>query len=159
MLRSPERARVDCDSVIEYEIRQANPDDCAEIVRLTDQLGYPTSFDAMGGRLGRLLSSSTDVVFVAASLESHLLGWIHGALSQYLEADFRVEIAGLIIDEHFHRQGIGRALIGRLETWARERGAVQASVRCRTTRPQAHRFYESLGYSTNKTQIVFRKKL
>jgi hypothetical protein len=50
-------------------------------------------------------------------------------------------------------------LVERVEGWAVEHGVGQASVRCRTTRAEAHRFYESLGYSKVKTQIVFRKSL
>jgi GNAT superfamily N-acetyltransferase len=76
-----------------------------------------------------------------------------------LESDYRVEIAGLVVDERFHREGVGRDLVGRVEGWAVEQGVGQASVRCRTTRAEAHRFYESLGYSQAKTQIVFRKSL
>jgi hypothetical protein len=50
-------------------------------------------------------------------------------------------------------------LVQRVEDWAVEHGVMQASVRCRTTRAEAHLFYESLGYKQNKTQIVFRKTL
>jgi GNAT superfamily N-acetyltransferase len=107
-----------------------------------------------------LLTSTGDVVFVAeASDGAGLLGWIQGSLSQYLESDYRVEIAGLIVDGRFHRNGIGRALVDRVERWAIERGASQTSVRCRTTRPKAHKFYENLGYARTKTQIAFRKSL
>lgn len=73
--------------------REAREHDCAEIARLTRQLGYPASDDAMRIRLRRLLSSSHDAIFVAESEEGGLMGWIHGVLSQFLESDFRIEIA------------------------------------------------------------------
>ena len=142
-----------------HSVRQARQQDCAEIARLAKQLGYPASDDAMRTRLRRLLASSNDTVFVAESDAGGLLGWIHGTLTQFLESDFRVEIAGLVVDEQFHRRGVGRALVKQVEHWALEHGAEQSSVRCRTTRPEAHQFYESLGYSQTKTQIVFRKSL
>jgi GNAT superfamily N-acetyltransferase len=142
-----------------YSIRNAREQDCAELARLASQLGYPTSSDTMKLRLHRLLSGSNDVVFVAESAEGGLIGWIHGVLSQLLESDYRVEIGGLIVDEQFHRQGVGRDLVGKVESWAIERGAVQASVRCNTTRTGAHSFYESLGFDRAKTQSVFRKSL
>jgi GNAT superfamily N-acetyltransferase len=113
----------------------------------------------MRGRLQRVLASAGDAVFVAEADGVGLVGWIHGVLSQFLEADFRLEIAGLVVDERFQRRGGGRDLVTHVERWAVEHGVVQASVRCRTTRAEAHRFYESLGYSQNKTQIVFRKPL
>lgn len=144
-----------------YSIRHAREQDFAEIARLASQLGYPAPGDVMRIRLQRLINSSSDVVFVAEADDDSgdLIAWIHGSLSQYLESDYRVEIAGLVVDKRFHRNGIGRGLVTRVEGWAAERGAVQASVRCRTTRPEAHLFYESLGYTPAKTQVAFRKPL
>ena len=142
-----------------YSIRNAREQDCAELARLASQLGYPASSDTTKLRLHRLLRSPNDMVFVAESADGSLVGWIHGVLSQLLESDYRVEIGGLIVDERFHRQGVGRDLVAKVESWAIERGVVQASVRCNTTRTGAHSFYESLGFDRAKTQIVFRKSL
>jgi GNAT superfamily N-acetyltransferase len=63
------------------------------------------------------------------------------------------------VDELFHRQGVGRGLVQGVENWAVEHGVMYATVRCRTTRPGAHLFYETLKYKKTKTQIVFRKSL
>ena len=141
-----------------YSIRKAREQDCAEVARLASQLGYPASDEAMRLRLRRLLASSSDVVFVAGT-HGGLVGWIHAVLSQALESDFRVEIAGLVVDERFLRKGVGRGLVERVEKWAIGRGVKQTVVRCRTTRAGAHQFYESIGYSRAKMQIVFRKSL
>jgi GNAT superfamily N-acetyltransferase len=129
------------------------------LARLSAQLGYPVSEDAMRVRLRRLLASAYDTIFVAESPEGRLLGWIHGFLSQLLESDYRVEIGGLVVDQQYQRKGVGRDLVRHVEKWAAESGATEASVRCRTTRPETHHFYESLGYGRAKTQIVFRKAL
>ena len=146
--------------MIGYRKRQAREQDCTEIARLANELGYPSASEVMRLRLQRLLNGSSDVVFVAETDPgSELIGWIQGSLAQYLESDYRVEIAGLVVDERVRRNGIGRDLVTRVEEWAAERGVVQASVRCRTTRPEAHCFYESLGYAAAKTQVAFRKPL
>ena len=143
-----------------YSIRLAVRDDGAAIARLVTELGYPTSAEQMNVRLGRLLTSPNDVVFVAEITDPVVTaGWIHGTVSQCVEADYRVEVAGLVVNEEFHRRGIGTALVRCVETWGLEQGAVQASVRCRTTRPEAHLFYERLGYCQIKTQVVLRKPL
>jgi GNAT superfamily N-acetyltransferase len=124
------------------------------------ELGYPTSAEQMNVRLDRLLPSTNDVVLVAEITDSAVIvGWIHSTLSQCLEADYRMEIAGLVVNGEFHRRGIGTALVRRAEQWGLERGAIQASVRCKTTRPGAHVFYERLGYRQTKTQVVLRKSL
>ena len=145
--------------ILNYCIRAAGERDCAELARLAGQLGYPASDDAVRVRLRRLLASPGNIVLVAESAAGELVGWVQGVLSQCLESDHRVEITGLVVDERFRRKGIGRDLIGRIESWAVEQGAEQASVRSRTTRADAHRFYESLGFSLAKTQVVFRKTL
>lgn len=145
--------------VSRYSIRRAREQDSAELARLAGQLGYPASGKKLRRRLQRLLASASDAVFVAELADGGLVGWVHGVLSQFLESDYRVEIAGLVVDERFHRRGIGRDLVQQVEAWALEHGAEQASVLCRTTRTKAHRFYEGLGYIQTKTQIVFRKPL
>jgi GNAT superfamily N-acetyltransferase len=142
-----------------YSIRLAREQDCAELARLASQLGYPTTRETMQARLQKLLGSPNDVIFVAEAADGGLAGWIHGFLSQLLESDYQAEIGGLIVDERFHRRGIGRDLVKSVEDWAAAHGAKVATVRCRTTRTEAHRFYESLGFSQAKTQIVFRKPL
>jgi GNAT superfamily N-acetyltransferase len=140
-------------------VRPGCDQDSAEIARLASQLGYPASASTIRYRLDRLLKSPSDAVFVAESGDGPLAGWIHGTLSQFLESDYRLEIAGLVVDELWQRRGIGRALVSRVEEWAVGHGVEQASVRCRTTRAEAHQFYQSLGYTPTKTQIVFRKPL
>src|SRR5579871_1078428 len=112
-----------------FPIRPAREQDCVEISRLAAQLGYPASADVLRTRLQRLLASSSDAVFVSEAPNGALVGWIHGVLSQFLESEFRVEIAGLVVDERFHRKGIGRDLVKHIETWALEHGVAQASVR------------------------------
>jgi GNAT superfamily N-acetyltransferase len=140
-------------------IRSARPEDCAELVRLAGQLGYPASAAAMAPRLKRLLESPIDVVYVAEAGGGALAGWIHGVMSQFLESDYRVEIGGLVVDECFQRKGIASALVKEVERWAAERGAVQVSVRCQVKRTEAHLFYKHLGFDEAKTQIVFRKPI
>ena len=142
-----------------HPIRQAREQDCEEIARLAGQLGYPVSGEVMRLRLLRLLASPSDVVYVAESANGGLAGWIHGALSHGGESDHRVEIGGLVVDERSQRKGVGRHLVQRVERWAAGHGVTHASVRCRTTRAEAHVFYERLGYQQTKTQIVFRKSI
>jgi GNAT superfamily N-acetyltransferase len=142
-----------------HAIRPARLDDCSEIARLAGQLGYPATLENIRVRLGGLLMSAGDAVYVAEAAEGALAGWIHGFLSQLLESDVRVEIGGLVIAEQFRRIGLGSQLVAYIEQWALQHGVKEVSVRCRTTRPEAHQFYENLGYTSTKTQTVFRKRL
>lgn len=140
-------------------IRRAVKSDAVELARLASQLGYPSSVHEIEARLARILGSADDYVLVAEDSSGELFGWIHGSLSQLLESDYRVEIGGLVVDERYRRIGLGRRLVESVESWARECGAAELSVRCREERTEAHAFYESLSFRQTKTQRVFRKRV
>lgn len=138
-------------------IRIAELRDAPEIARLSGELGYSAEVEVIARRLETLLRSASDKVLVAESSDGTVQGWVHGFLSQLIESNYRVEIGGLVVEANARRQGIGRRLIAEIETWAKERGAMELSVRCRDGRVDAHRFYENLGYRFAKAQRVFRK--
>jgi GNAT superfamily N-acetyltransferase len=133
--------------------------DAAELARLTSQLGYSASEASLRTRVERIVDSNNDCLLVAERPDGELVGWIHGFLCQLLESDYRVEIGGLIVDEHCRRTGIGRRLVQAIETWAAEQGATELSVRCHEARSESHKFYEKLSFRHIKNQRVFRKCL
>ena len=139
----------------QHIIRRAVASDAAELARLTSQLGYPASEAVIRARLMRLIDSSDDCLLAAEVSSGEFAGWIHGFLSQLLESDYRVEIGGLLVDERWRRNGIGRGLVRAVEDWAVERGAAELSVRCRKKRGESHKSYESLLFRHTKTQRVF----
>lgn len=140
-------------------IRSAELRDAPEIARLSGELGYSAGPKVIAQRLEMLLRNTSDKVLVVESSDGTVLGWVHGYLSQLIESNYRVEIGGLVVTANARREGIGRRLITEIETWAKERGAMELSVRCRADREEAHRFYEQLGFACLKTQKVFRKQV
>jgi GNAT superfamily N-acetyltransferase len=64
-----------------------------------------------------------------------------------------------VVDEAHRSGGVGRALLGAAEAWAREHGCEVVTVRSRVARERAHRFYEREGYVRVKTSHVFSKPL
>lgn len=144
-------------------IRPAGIDDAEALARLSGQLGYPASAGEVSRRLVPLLGQAGHVIFVAEAngLEAHpkCLGWIHGFVKHTLEADPAVELGGLVVNEAWRGQGVGRLLIDAVERWARSVECGTVTVRCNAVREQAHVFYQKLGYSVAKTQRVFRKNI
>jgi GNAT superfamily N-acetyltransferase len=98
-------------------------------------------------------------VLVADLPGTKVAGWIQIFLDQVVMSEMRVEVAGLVVDERCRGLGVGRALMGRAEAWALERGCKVVSLRSNVVRKEAHQFYAGLGYSIVKTQHAFRKKL
>jgi GNAT superfamily N-acetyltransferase len=141
------------------EIRSARPDDCPRMAELAGELGYPSSADDIERRLAELNATGEHVVFVAQLADGIIAGWIGAFVYRCVEADARVEISGLVVEERFRSQAVGKFLLERAEAWARDRGCSATSLRSNVIRERAHAFYERQGYEHTKTQKSFRKKL
>jgi GNAT superfamily N-acetyltransferase len=141
------------------EIRLARPADYPRMAELAGQLGYPATPDDIARRLAGFITTGENVVFVAQLADESIAGWIGAFVYRCVEADARVEISGLVVDERFRSQSVGRSLLERAESWAREKGLSATSLRSNVIRERAHAFYERRGYEHTKTQKSFRKKL
>ena len=139
-------------------LRKVHLSDASDIARLNGELGYAGDADTMRDRLERIVSQSDQVVLVAVVKET-IVGWLQAHASLSLASGARVEILGLIVGEGCRHSGIGRALVRQVEGWALEIGSDVVVVRSNTKRVESHRFYSALGFSTAKTQAVYRKHL
>jgi predicted N-acetyltransferase YhbS len=139
-------------------IRAARMSDAAEIARLTAQLGYDVSEADAVDRLSRILVRGGEQ-FLVADVGGGAVGWVHAVLAEYVDAEPFVLIGGLVVDRKHRRSGVGRALMERAETWAREQGCSMVRLTSSAARHAAHRFYEDLGYRNIKTQYSFIKPL
>jgi GNAT superfamily N-acetyltransferase len=84
---------------------------------------------------------------------------VHVYVLRLVVSDPQAHLGGMVVDERYHRQGAGRALMQRVEAWARERGCWVVTLRSNAVRDDAHAFYEGLGYRNTKTSLTFRKML
>jgi GNAT superfamily N-acetyltransferase len=141
------------------EIREARPADYAQMAELARQLGYPSSAGDIAKRLAGMGATGEHVVFVAEMADRVIAGWLGAFVYRAVEADARIEISGLVVDERFRSQAVGRFLLERAEAWAREKGFSATGLRSNVIRDRAHAFYERQGYEHTKTQKSFRKIL
>lgn len=140
-------------------IRSARLSDAPRLAPLAGQLSYASVPDQVAARLRDILSDPHHAVFVAEDKNGALAGYADVFVLRTAASNPRAEIAGLVVDEAVRSKGIGRLLMERVESWAREQGCAEASLRSNVIRDRAHRFYENLGYRVNKTQKSFRKLL
>src|SRR5262249_2545343 len=77
--------------------------------------------------------------------------------SEFLESGPFITIGGLVVDRNHRRAGIGRTLMRSAETWAKAQGGSVVRLSSSSTRSEAHKFYESLGYTNVQTQFAFVK--
>jgi len=135
-------------------IRAARASDSHPINQLSLLFGYPqTSGDLTSVRLNELINSDSDKVWV---FEQHnqVLGWIHLFVAKRLASATFVEIGGLVVSADFRRQGIGRQLVERANSWAREKH-LSFRVRCNAKRDDTCNFYKAVNFTELKNQVVF----
>ena len=133
--------------------------DARRVADLSGQLGYPSSEAQILRRFEAVSADPASAVFVVEDEQGRLIGWTHVILRAFMESDPFAEIAGLVVDSEARRQGAGRALVDAAEAWARERGCATLHVRSNIKRPEAHPFYEGVGFVVIKTQHVYEKVL
>ncbi|HWL61305.1 MAG TPA: GNAT family N-acetyltransferase [Steroidobacteraceae bacterium] len=139
-------------------VRRATLSDAEAISRLASEWGYPSSEAVIRGRLERLIASSEHIALVA-QVDDAIAGWATGEVRLSIGADPRVEITGLVVSAVSRRLGIGRLLVTHLERWALEKQICDLFLRSNVARPEAHPFYERLGYERTKTQHAYKKVL
>jgi len=140
-------------------IRPMRAADAERVADLATQLGYPVAADELARRFADLGARADHEVLVATDDADRPIGWIHISRVATLAASDLASIDGLVVDDGLRSGGIGAALVDAAESWARERGARTVTVRSRSTRQRAHRFYERIGYVEIKLSHVFSKSL
>jgi GNAT superfamily N-acetyltransferase len=139
-------------------IRPARPTDAEAIAGLTAQLGYDVAVSDLSERLLRIVTRPDQQVLLAQA-DGVVVGWVHTAIAEFLEAARFVIVAGLVVDSAHRRQRVGRTLMAHAEQWAREQGCSIVRLWSSSGRIDAHRFYDDLGYTRIKTQLAFAKAL
>ena len=139
-------------------MRPPVPSDAPALAALAGELGYPTSAEALLGRLAALNPTDAAVI-VATDADDQPTGWCHVEIRRTLVEPVSALIMGLVIGEDHRSTGIGADLLAAAERWARARGCRQLVVATRITRERAHRFYAREGYEVSKTSYFLTKAL
>jgi GNAT superfamily N-acetyltransferase len=138
-------------------IRPATASDAEAIATLFTDEGYPAGPSDIVERLSRFASEHSRVV--VAEHEGTLLGFIAlHALPRFEHDDRIVRVLALVVDAGARERGVGHRLMTEAERMAGELGAAFVEVTAGHHRPEAYRFYESMGYDATVTAYL-RKKL
>ena len=144
---------------MDFTIREAGLSDASAIRELSErELGYPYPLEATAQKLAALLKSGRDKIFVAVLGEA-VVGYVHANSYDVLYAPHMKNIMGIAVSASCKRRGIGRALLEQVEAWAVRDGAVGIRLVSGSERLDAHAFYRKCGYSGDKQQINFKKRL
>lgn len=141
-----------------YIIRKAELKDSVDICTLNSaELKYNYSVQGTIVNLTDIVEDKKQSVFVAVS-ENTVIGYVHAAEYQLIYAPKFVNILGIAVTEKFRRYGVGTALLGAVEEWAKSIGAEGIRLNSGEERTVAHSFYKKCEYEYSKTQYSFKKK-
>jgi len=110
-------------------------------------------------RLEEMANSMQSAVYIAELPGGQIGGWIGLYLFHSVQQERRAGISGLIVDQQIRSRGIGKALLGAAESWARSQGCKAISVHTNVVRVRAHQFYARYGYARVKSQEYLLKPL
>lgn len=138
-------------------VREALVTDAQRITALAGQLGYEVPLTHVERQLRRV--GEERAIFVAVVPRVGVVGWIGVALHEGITDSGRADIEGLVVEDEYRGNGIGRLLVEAAERWARNRNCTSMRLVSNVVRERAHEFYKRLGYDVLKTQHAFKKSL
>ena len=139
-------------------IRMIEPRDAVEVCVLTKQLGYDRSVEEIENWIDSLKDRAANQAAFVASIADEVVGWIEISIEHRLQSAPYALIGGLVVKDGFRNQKIGLRLCERAESWSWENGISVVRVTSRSTRVDAHRFYEKNGYHLAKVSHIFEKQ-
>ncbi|MBQ8950165.1 MAG: GNAT family N-acetyltransferase [Eubacterium sp.] len=139
-------------------VRQVTEADAGEVCLICcDDLGYQCDKTLVKLRISQL-DTEREAVFVAI-YDEQIVGFIHVERYNTLYFETMANILGLAVSTKFRKHGIGKALVERAEDWANENDIALMRLNSGISRSGAHEFYRHLGYTSEKNQLRFVKRL
>ena len=138
--------------------RPIEPRDAPAVCALIQQLGYERPSDEVADWIESLGKHAQSQAAFVAELANEVIGWIEISIQHRLQSAPYTLVGGLVVKEGFRNQRVGLRLCEQAETWSWQRGVSVIRVTSRSTRVDAHRFYENNGYRLTKVSQIFEKK-
>jgi GNAT superfamily N-acetyltransferase len=142
------------------EIRKAGQGDLEGLNRLYLQLtngdhGLSSEFSVI---FAQMQEDSSYHLMVAITEGNRVIGSLLGIICKSLAANYEafLVIEDVIVDQEYRRAGVGRALFMKMDEIALENKCAYSILVSSGFRKEAHRFYESMGYSDSV--LGFRKR-
>ena len=132
-----------------FNIRDADAQDFSAILKLMkNELGYPDLIEDEAFKRLEYFKNSNDWATFVASIDDQIVGFI-GIMKDmtYSIEGYYSQIMALAVSNNARRKGVGAALVKKAEEWSLSNGITDIGVNCNIRRLDAHKFYETLGYT------------
>lgn len=143
-------------------IRSAKETDASVIQKINhEQLGYDYPVQKTAENIKRLLADEGHhfILVYEDDVSKNVAGYIHVELYEETYFAPMYNIMALAVDGSVQQKGIGTKLMVEVEKIARKNGIKEIRLNSGEKRFAAHKFYENLGYTSNKLQKRFGKIL
>ncbi|MFA5015573.1 MAG: GNAT family N-acetyltransferase [Actinomycetota bacterium] len=137
-------------------IREIRITDYLEIYNLCCQHGYPFTKKQIKANIETIINEGRDKIFVEVNSNDKVIGYIHLSPYKLLYFEPLVNIMGIVVDEKYRRQGIGKRLIQSAKEWTKLNNFKGIRVISGNQRKTAHIFYESVGFKFEELQKNFK---
>lgn len=137
-------------------IRRVSISDYKDIYMLNKELGYLYEEEKERKKIKYIIENKKDIILVAY-INNNIIGYIHGSEYELLYSDSLINILVFVVKESYRKNGVGTALIDKLEEIAIEKKYFGIRLVSGIDREDAHRFYERNGYIYRKEQKNFIK--
>lgn len=135
-------------------VRIASADDAPAVAGLLTALGYPSPVERIERRIADC-AASADTAVIVAELAPRVVGVISFHCIPLFHADGALgRITSLVVDPGHRKSGIGRLLVAAAEEFGRAHGCTRFEVTSGDHRPEAHAFYEHLGYQLDCRRFI-----
>ena len=125
-----------------------------DVARLYEELaGKPTDSEKMEKNFV-WMQSNPDYIVLGAKVDGVLVGTLLGIVCHDILGECRpfMVVENVIVSGGQRRQGIGRSLMYKIEELATAQNCLYIMFVSSSTRAEAHKFYESIGYQSNFVQ-------
>lgn len=135
-------------------IRGARRGDAPAVAELLAALGYPSPVEHIERRIADCAGSISTTVLVAGLAET-IVGVISIHCIPLFHADgFLGRITSLVVAAEYRQHGIGRLLVAAAEEFGWAHGCTRVEVTSGDHRPDAHAFYERVGYKLDCRRFI-----
>jgi aminoglycoside 6'-N-acetyltransferase I len=143
-------------------VRRAQSEDRAEHARMRAALWPEEDPAALEEDLAEMLADPKQVAFVAERDYGGLCGFAEASVRPYANSNDEMPCAfleGWWVDDDLRRSGVGRALIGAVEDWARGGGFTELGSDAVLSNTLGHTAHRALGFEEVERVVYFRKFL
>ena len=141
-------------------IREIDISDAEEIQKICKiALGYDVDISTVKNQINKLSCDNKHHIIAVYEDDNiqKAIGFVHAQVYESVYSDTGLNILGLAVDPKFQGNGVGKKLMYYIEKYALDNNMAFIRLNSANYRLEAHKFYENIGYISDKLQKRFIK--